>query len=419
MEFMYKITGGTPVNGEIECMGAKNLVTKAMVASILAKSKTTLLNVPNIGDVDITIEMMESIGVTIQFNREKGELVIDPSTIDKNWINMPHSGSNRIPILLLGPLLHRFKEARVPVMGGCNIGARRVDFHLDAIEKFGGTVNTTEEGYSAHCNQLTGCHVELPYPSVGATESCLFLSVLAKGDTVITNAAQEPEIQELITLLRALGAIIYTYPDRKIVIEGVNELQGTTMKMLTDRIEGASWACLACATNGDIVVKGLQAHTLGNFLPNFQKIGGGFELLGSDSIRFYRKSELKPIMLQTDVFPGFSTDWQQPFVVLLTQANGTSVVHETVYEKRFDYTKALNLMGANTQLTTYCLGSACRFENKNHFHSAIINGATPLRGGTEIVVPDLRAGLAYVIAAAIANGETTIKSINYIERGFE
>jgi UDP-N-acetylglucosamine 1-carboxyvinyltransferase len=333
----------------------------------------------------------------------------------------PDSGSNRIPILLLGALLHRFDEVSVPVLGGCKIGERPVDFHLNAIEQFGGTVITTEEGYVARrSGRLRGTQIKLPYPSVGATETCLFLGVLAEGRSVISNAAVEPEIVELITLLRAMGAVIFTSAGREIKIEGVRRLHGARMPILGDRIEAASWACLAGASDGEITVSGIDPNNLGNFLGYFQQVGGGFELLERDTVRFFRRARLSPAVVETDVYPGFSTDWQQPFAILLTQAHGISIIHETVYENRFGYLRALNQLGANTQLTTHCLGGlACRFSDKNHEHSAIIVGATPLRAeGHVITIPDLRAGLAYVIAAAIARGTSIIRGIHLLERGY-
>jgi len=416
----YKIRGGQPVVGEIRCNGTKNFATKAMVAALLADEPTLLTNVPNIGDTNITLDMFASVGVKLERDVEKNTLKLHPSSIDQYEVTMPHSGSNRIPILLLSPLLHKFGKVSVPMMGGCNIGARKVDFHTAAIEKFGGKVVEDENGYLAtRTGRLQGTHIDLPYPSVGATETCLFLAVLAEGTTFIDNCALEPEIFELITMLRSMGAIIYTYPGRQLRIEGVEKLHGTRIDIFGDRIEGASWACLACASDGEIVVEGLRPDTLGNFLPHYQSVGGGFELLGDQKIRFFRATELRPTMLETDVYPGFSTDWQQPFAIMLTQAEGVSVIHETVYEKRFGYLKTLSALGVKAQLTTYCLGQTpSRFANKGFEISAIITGKTPLKAVDSLEVPDLRAGLAYVIAAAVAEGETTITNVANIERGY-
>ncbi|PDW03088.1 UDP-N-acetylglucosamine 1-carboxyvinyltransferase [Candidatus Viridilinea mediisalina] len=418
-EARYRIRGGEPVVGQIRALGAKNFTTKALVAALLGTSPTCLTNVPPIGDVAITREMLVAIGVRV--TAEGDALTIDPAALASAQVPIPDSGSNRIPILLLGALLHRFDEVAVPVLGGCRIGERPVDFHLNAIEQFGGIVSTTAEGYLARRRgRLRGTQIKLPYPSVGATETCLFLSVLAEGRSVIANAAIEPEIIDLITMLRAMGAVIFTSAGREIRVEGVPQLWGTRMPILGDRIEAASWACLAGASDGDITVTGINPNNLGNFLAYFQQVGGGFELLDNDSVRFFRRGPLQPTVVETDVYPGFSTDWQQPFAIMLTQANGISIIHETVYENRFGYLKALNALGANTQLTTHCLGGLpCRYRDANHEHSAIIVGPTPLYAeGHEITIPDLRAGLAYIIAAAIAHGTSFIRGVPMLERGY-
>src|SRR3984893_10324817 len=292
--YAYNIKGGQPVEGEIRCLGAKNFTTKAMVAALLGDSPTMLSNVPPIGDVTITIEMLHSIGVELDMV-DNGTLIIDPSHMRASNVPIPHSGSNRVPILLLGALLHRFKQVSVPFVGGDAIGRRSVDFHLAAIEQCGGKVEATDDGFTAARNGgLKGKHIQLSYPSVGATETCLYAGVLAEGRTIISNAAVEPEIFELITMLRAMGAIIFTSSGRDIRIEGVKRLNGTCMQVLGDRIEAASWACLACASDGDITVHGIRPDTLGNFLAYFQQVGGGIELVGPNSMRFFRKEVLRP-----------------------------------------------------------------------------------------------------------------------------
>lgn len=415
----YFVTGGQPVKGEITCYGAKNFATKAMVAACLGSAPTVLTNVPPIGDVDITLNLLKSAGATVEWLDEK-TLRIDPTTIASPDINTPDSRSNRIPILMLPVLLHKFGEAKIPRLDGCNIGKRAVDIHEQAVMAFGGEIEVDSESMEAKApKKLKGCAFHLHYPSVGATETCLFLSVLARGTSVITNAAIEPEIMALITMLRGMGAVIFVSPGREIRVEGVAQLAGTTMHCVGDRIEAASWASLACATGGSITVHGILPEILNNYLAYYRQVGGGFELMGEHSIRFFRAGPLNPIMLETDVYPGFSTDWQQPFAVLLTQAEGISAIHETVYESRFSYTSVLNDMGAKIQLSTECLGQPCRFRHKGHAHSALIMGATPLTALAQpLEVPDLRAGLAYVIAAAVAKGTTELTHIDRIERGY-
>ncbi|RYG62049.1 MAG: UDP-N-acetylglucosamine 1-carboxyvinyltransferase [Alphaproteobacteria bacterium] len=417
--YTYKITGGNPVEGEITCYGAKNFATKAMVAACLGDGPTVLSNMPPIGDVDITMGLLKSVGVTVERLDEK-TLRIDPRTMNTSKVTTPDSRSNRIPILMLPVLLHRFGEAMIPRLDGCDIGKRAVDIHESAVEAFGGEIEVDSEHLAATTKKkLKGTQFNLHYPSVGATETCLFLSVLARGTSVITNAAIEPEIMALITMLRGMGAVIFISPNREIRIEGVERLGGTNMECLGDRIETASWASLACATNGSITVHGIQFETMNNFLAYYRQVGGGFDWVGPTSIRFFRAGALKPIMLETDVYPGFSTDWQQPFATLLTQAKGISVVHETVYDDRLGFTQALNRMGANVQLSTECIGRPCRFQHKGHAHSALIMGATPLTALTEpLEVPDLRGGLAYVIAATMAKGTSTLTHVERIERGY-
>lgn len=417
--YNYIIKGGQPVTGHIKNLGAKNFATKAMIASLLAKETTVLMNVPNIGDVLITQEMLASVGVKASWNGDKLEL--DTSRVNNAFVPLPNSGSNRMPILLLSVLLHRLGEAHVPSVGGCNIGERPVNFHLKAAEMFGAIIKVDEQGYHAYKkNSLTSCHYKLPFPSVGATETCLFLGVLAKGTSVIDNVAIEPEIVSLITMLNAMGGEIKLNPNRQLVIHGVEELSPTTFHVLGDRIEAASWASLAAATNGQITISGIEPTTLINFFAPFNAVGGGVKIEDPTTITFFRKKKLKSTLIETDVYPGFATDWQQPFAIMLTQAEGTSVIHETVYEKRFDYLNDLSLLGVRSQIENHCLGSVdCRYTGRDYPHCALIMGSTSLRSeGFNLQIPDLRAGLAYLVAAAIAEGETTLTSIEKIERGY-
>lgn len=416
---IYKVTGGQPVKGDIRLFGAKNFTTKAMVAACLGQSPTILTNVPPIGDVEITKNLLESVGAKVEW-LDANTLRIDPTGITSYQVSTPDSRSNRIPILLLPILLHRFGKAEIPRLDGCNIGKRAVDIHESAVEAFGGTIEVDREHLSAQAaKKLKGTHFHMHYPSVGATETCLFLSVLARGESVLTGVALEPEIMALVAMLQAMGAIIWVKEGREIRVQGVESLTGAQFKCIGDRIEAASWASLASASNGSITVQGISPHDFTNFLPYYQQAGGGYELVGPETMRFYRAGTLRPIMMETNVYPGFSTDWQQPFAVMLTQAEGISAIHETVYEARFGYADILNRMGARMQVSSECIGQPCRFAHKGHQHSALIMGATPLHALEEpLEIPDLRAGLAYVIAAAIAEGTTTLTHGERIERGY-
>jgi UDP-N-acetylglucosamine 1-carboxyvinyltransferase len=258
----------------------------------------------------------------------------------------------------------------------------------------------------------------LPFPSVTTTENLLLAAVLARGRTFIRNAAIEPEIMDLVMFLQKMGAIIDYNADRTLVIEGVSSLHGAEHTVLPDRIVAASLACAAVATCGEIYVRDARQADLVTFLNALRRVGGEFEV-DSKGIRFYRNGPLKSISLETNVHPGFMTDWQPPFVVLLTQAEGMSVVHETVFENRFGYVSELLKMGADIALYDSCLGGTpCRFRFSNYRHSCVIRGPAALHP-TEINVPDLRAGFTYLIAALVARGASTICGIEHIERGYE
>jgi UDP-N-acetylglucosamine 1-carboxyvinyltransferase len=413
----YKIIGGRILKGEIALAGAKNAATKVIIASLLADSKSVLSNIPKIGDVEVTLEICKSLGVNYKW-LDTNTLEIDPTSIKTYKVPLEDSGKNRVPILFFGPLLHKFQRAEIPVLGGCKIGERPVNFHIDAYQKLGADIDYQGCNYVIKSKGLKGTTIKLDYPSVGTTENILLGASLATGTTVIQNAAIEPEIEDLALFLQAMGAIIYQDVNRTWIVEGVKNLHGAHFKVMNDRIEAASFASLAIANRGDIFIRGAEQRYLITFLNWVRKIGGKFEVL-NDGIRFFDSTKLKGVALETDVHPGFMTDWQQPFTIVLTQASGVSIIHETVYENRFGYTEALNKMGAKIYLFSECLGNrACRFSHRDFFHSAIIVGPTPLKGA-KIEVPDLRAGFSYLIAALIAQGESELSGVETIERGYE
>ncbi len=414
------IRGGKPLRGRIEIRGAKNLATKAMVAALLADTPSTLRDVPNISDVGVVTGMLEAYGVSVT-EVAPGELVLDPSNVEKAHFAQIDAlaGSSRIPILFCGPLLHRLGEALIPDLGGCRIGDRPIDFHMDALRAFGAVVDKSYEGIRLTApNGLKGAQIELPYPSVGATEQVLLTAVLADGVTELKNAAIEPEIMDLIAILQKMGAIISVEPNRVIFIEGVEKLHGYNHRALFDRNEAASWASAALATDGDIFVGGAKQQELMTFLNIFRKAGGAFDI-HEDGIRFYRNGPLKPVVVETDVHPGFMTDWQQPLIVALTKAEGVSVVHETVYENRFGFTDALIEMGADIVVHKEGLESITRRVPRRPLEqAAVITGPSKLHGA-DITVPDLRGGFSHLIAALTAEGESTISNVGIISRGYE
>ena len=415
------VRGGKPLKGRIELKGAKNLVTKAMVAALLGDSPSVLKDVPHISDVEVVKGLLGVHGVKIDFT-DDGVMTMDPSNVKSaRMVDIDaHAGSSRIPILFCGPLLHQLGEAFIPDLGGCHIGDRPIDFHLDVLREFGAVIEKQPNGIRLSApNGLKGTKISLPYPSVGATEQVLLTATRSEGLTELSGAAIEPEIIDLIAILQKMGAIISVDTDRVIRIEGVKTLQGYTHRALFDRNEAASWAAAALATKGDIFVGGAQQEAMMTFLNVFRKVGGAFEI-EDDGIRFYHPGgELNPVVIETDVHPGFMTDWQQPLVVALTQAKGLSIVHETVYENRFGFTDALVQMGAQIQIYRECLGgNPCRFGQRNFYHSAVINGPAKLTGA-DIRVPDLRGGFSHMVAALAAEGVSNVTNVQLISRGYE
>ncbi len=422
---VIKIKGGVPLEGTVKAAGAKNAVTKILIATLLSDKRCTIYNVPNIAEVEVTVDLCREIGSEVHWDRTEGVIEIVTKELKTTYVPARFSGSNRIPILMIGALLGRTDEdIIVPTAGGCKIGKRPIDFHVNALEKLGATIEYREmkkEGaYFARAHQgLKGALIELPYPSVGATENAILAAVRAKGTTIIKNAAMEPEVIDLILFMQKLGVIISIDVGRVIRIQHTTQFFEAEHTVITDRTEAASLGMAAIGTKGKVFVEGAQHQHMIIFLNKLREIGAGFNIK-NQGIEFFYKGPLKGgVHLETDVYPGFLTDWQQPFVVLLTQAEGSSVVHETVYENRFGYTEILNQMGADIQLFTHCLGGReCRFATQNFYHNAIIKGPTPL-SAKDFTIPDLRGGFAYTMAALIAPDVSTLTGVHYLDRGYE
>lgn len=414
----FEIEGGFPLKGEVTVSGAKNAANKMLIASMLSNEETVLENVPEIGEVEITQELAAAAGAKIK-KSGRHTLKIKTEKIKQTAVPQDSERRSRMPILMLGPLLHRTGEAILPVEGGGDrIGRRPINFHLNGYKAMGAAVKNQNGLFSFQARKLKGAKISLPYPSVMATENLIIAASLAQGITIIQNAAVEPEILDLIKMLQNMGAIVEIGANRRIVVEGVKKLHGTKHSVLPDRIEAGSLACAAVASGGDVFIKGARQENLITFLNALRRSGGFFEAQ-KDGIRFKKTNPLFAITLETEAYPGFATDLQQPFAVLLTQAKGTSIIHETVYESRFGYTSELVKMGAKITLDQKCLGiTPCRFKTQKYQHSASIIGPTKLKA-TEILVPDLRAGFSYVIAALIAHGKSKVLGVENIDRGYE
>ncbi|MFI0486985.1 UDP-N-acetylglucosamine 1-carboxyvinyltransferase [Actinomadura sp. 9N215] len=414
-EKLWQIEPSGPLRGDVTVRGAKNAVSKHMVAAMLADGPSTIGNAPDVGEVGITAGMLEHVGTAVE--RSDGGVTVVPGPVSDPSVGKAFTGLNRIPILMLGPLLHRAGEAFVPLVGGDPIGRRPVDFHVDALRAFGAEVTIESDGIHARASRLVGTRVELPYPSVGATETVLLAAVRAEGKTVIRNAATEPEIIELALFLQRMGARISFAPDRRIVVEGVERLTGAQTRLAGDRIEAFSYLVAGLVTRGEVRVHGCPQDRLVTAITTLTRMGAEFEIT-DEWIMASAPDGLSPAAVQTDTHPGFATDWQTPLMVLFTQADGMSVLHETVYENRLAYVPALQSMGAEIEVYDTCLGGpACRYHDTAALHSAVVRGVTKLRGG-DVTMPDIRAGFSAVLAAAVAEGPSTLRGVHHIERGY-
>jgi UDP-N-acetylglucosamine 1-carboxyvinyltransferase len=404
-----------PLRGDIHVRGSKNAVTKHMVAAMLGDAPSTIRNVPEVGDVRITTAMLESIGYYV--GRSDAEITIVPGNAVEPRVPEAFTGLNRIPILMLGPLLHQTGEAFVPLVGGDSIGQRPVDFHVAALRSLGAEVEVGPHGITARATKLYGARIDLPYPSVGATETVLLSAVLAEGKTVLRGAATEPEVVELALFLQRMGAHIELSPDRRIVIEGVPRLRGASTRLFGDRIEAFSYLVAGLITGGEVRVHGCPQDRLVTAITTLGRMGARFEIT-DEWITASAPGGLRSAAVHTDSHPGFMTDWQQPLMVLFTQADGMSVLHETVFENRLVYVPALQKMGCEIEVFAACLGGpSCRFQDSNAVHSAVIRGVSKLRGA-DVTLPDVRAGFSAVLAAAVADLPSSLRGIHHIERGY-
>lgn len=411
----WRITPSGPLRGDVLVRGSKNAVTKHLVAAMMGSRPSTIRNAPDVGDVAITSQILESLGVGVE--RHGDAITVHPTATPEPTVPVEFSGLNRIPILLAGPLLNLVGEAFVPLVGGDRIGRRPVDFHVDALAALGAEVEVRDDGIVAKASRLRGARIELPYPSVGATETVLLSAVLAEGKTVLKGAATEPEVTELALFLQRMGASIELQPDRRIVIEGVDRLDGASTTLEGDRIEAWSYLCAGVVTGGEVRVVGCRQDRLVTAINVLHRMGAKVEVT-DDWITASAAAGLGPVAVSTDTHPGFMTDWQTPLMVLLSQADGMSVLHETVFENRLVYVPALQQMGVEVELFSACLGgAACRFHETNNLHSAVVKGVSALHG-SEVTVPDVRAGFSSVIAAAAADGPSILHGIFHLERGY-
>lgn len=396
------IQGNRPLKGEVTISGAKNSAVALIPAAILADSPVVLEGVPDIQDVHSLIEILEIMGVQTHF--EENTLTIDPTEIVS--IPMPSGKINslRASYYFMGALLGKFGEGVVGLPGGCFLGPRPIDLHIKGFEALGATVTnehgamylrTSEEG-------LAGERIFLDMVSIGATINVMLAAVKAKGKTIIENAAREPEIIDVATLLNNMGAKIRGAGTNEIRIEGVQELHGCRHSIIPDRIEAGTYLSLAAAAGEGITIKNVIYEHLESYIAKLEEIGVRMDI-SEDEIYVYPSKDLKPANVKTYPYPGFATDLQQPITPLLLKANGTSEILDTIYAKRVNHIPELARMGA--QATT-------------EGNLILLNGPSQLHGA-EVVASDLRAGACLVIAGLMAKGTTTVFNVEYILRGYD
>ena len=402
----FIVTGGVPLRGEVRIAGAKNAVLKMMAAAVLSDDRSVLRNVPRISDVQILRGVMTDIGFSVN-PLEEDALEITAAGADWLFVPLEAAMKMRSSFILLGPLLTRFGQVIISNPGGDRIGRRPVDLHVEAMRTLGAEIEYKNGYYFAQApGGLRGARISFPYVTVMGTENAMLAATLARGSTVIENAAQEPEVDDLVAMLTAMGAQIERTAPHRLEIQGVDRLHGVEHRVLGDRLEAGTFAMAAAVTGGEVTVHGvtpghLSAFTdlltlMGVSLETFATDGGGLRVRGGDGIQ--------PADVETQPYPGFPTDLQAPLAVLMTQANGTSTIHETIYEDRLDYTMELVKMGAVIEVL-----------DERH---ASIAGPTPLHG-REVEIADLRAGATLILAALAAAETSVISGVEHVDRGYE
>ncbi|MDD7280419.1 UDP-N-acetylglucosamine 1-carboxyvinyltransferase [Floccifex sp.] len=402
MEKVIKIEGGHRLNGTVRISGSKNATVALIPACVLANKPVTIFGVPNISDVQSLQILLEELNVKVE---KKGEdtLYIDPTHI-KNIPMVSNAVSKlRASYYFMGALLGRFGHAEIKMPGGCYLGPRPIDLHLKGFEALGANISYENGCYILDAPELKGTNIFLDISSVGATINIMMAAVYAKGRTVIENAAREPEIIDIATLLNKMGAKIHGMGTSTLVIDGVEQLGGCFHEIIPDRIEAATYIIIAAAMADDMVIENIIPQHLESVIMKLKQVGIEMKV-GADFVEVFKTDEpLKPTEILTKPYPGFATDIQQPFTALLTQAEGISTVTETIYTERFKHCKELNKMGADIDVMT---------------PSCFINGKTKLHGA-KVTSTDLRCGAGLVVAALMAEGVTEIHDVYHIDRGYD
>lgn len=404
----YVIEGGVPLRGEVRVAGAKNAVLKEMAAAILTDEPVTLRNVPRISDVAIMRETMADIGFAWT---DVDEHTIELRDRGPEWLFVPLEAAMKMrsSFILLGPLLVRHGRVIISNPGGDRIGRRPVDLHVEAMHALGAEIEYRNGYYFARAERLRGARIAFPYVTVMGTENALLAACLADGTTVIENAAQEPEVDDLVAMLRTMGARIERTAAHVLEVEGVTSLNGVEHTVVGDRIEAGTFAVAAAASGGEATVTGFEPEHLGAFTDVLARMGVSHETVDTNGGQALRvvgapSGTYRSAAIRTEAYPGLATDLQAPLAVLMTQASGESTIHETIYSDRLEYTAELVKMGAEIEVS-------------DARHARIV-GPAQLHGRF-LQIPDLRAGATLVLAALAAEGTSTISGVEHVDRGYE
>ena len=396
------INGGTPLKGEVSISGAKNAAVALIPATILIDGVCTITNVPNISDVKISCKILQELGAEVEWTGNN-EITVDTRNIMSTTASLDMTSRFRASSYFIGALLGRCKEAVVGLPGGCNLGARPIDQHIKGFEALGAKVEVSQGKISASAKKLVGTHIYLDMVSVGATINVMLACVLAKGSSIIENAAKEPHVVDVANFLNTMGADIRGAGTDVIKINGVNKLEGNaTYSVVPDQIEAGTFMLAAVATKGDLIIKNCIPEHLDCLTAKVLELGANVEYSG-DSIHVWMTKRPNKAIIKTQPYPGFPTDLQPQIGVCLSIANGTSIIKEGIWESRFQYTAELNKMGANIT---------------DQGKSAFFEGVKELYGAP-VEATDLRAGAALIIAGLVAKGQTTLTNLVHIDRGYE
>jgi len=421
----YLISGGHPLKGEVVLSGAKNVALKTIIGALMFKGEVTLKNIPRINDVLDLIELIKSLGATAEFI-QKNTLVVNGDSLKSNRVDLVNGSKIRVSFMLFAPLLHRFGECFVPNPGGCRIGARPIDRIIKGLITLGiKVVYNSETGYyhAKIINKPKGTY-KFEKPSHTGTELLMMIGLMTGDKVVIENIANEPEIDDLILYLNSSGARIVE-EENKIIIGQTSELkQKEAFTIMSDRNELVTYATLAVASKGEVIISPINENLIGSFLEIMKKTGAGVEVISNFKYRFFNKGEIKPVDIETSPHPGFMTDWQPSWAILMIKANGQSVIHERVFENRFSYVDELKKLGSNIKFIESKVENPSDFYHfnydKNNAYQQTIKIIGPSQLHNAILnIADLRAGAALACGALLAEGESVVNGASILERGYE